>query len=449
MTLIPPSPGTSLFGAHAHKASAGALAALAALALGLSACGGASSARTDDAPIAQTGQPTGGSASQSALKSFERAVELYERSQGKALEDVRRELESSLKDDPRFGKAWFNLGFVQEQLGRRDEARRAYEKAIEFAPQLGSTYVNLGHMALEDGDKDEAWRLFQKAIEVQPYNAEAHNNLSILYRQKKEYGEAVNHARRSLAGESQNIRPYANLGQIYYDRGNHEVARLVMFNALQMDEKEPDLHNILGVVELSTNNVTGAIARFQRTLELAPNHVPAMMNLGSVMVSVRDYPRAIALFDRVLQLQPKNTDAVVSKGVAVRGTGDLEGARNIYLQAQSIDPENALVFFNLGVLEHEHLAQFALLGAGKSAKSEETVDQLRFTVDNMKAALVHYERATEHYQNFLRYDRSPDEQARRDANDRLAQLGEMIRVTRDQVASMEEQVRQMQASGGN
>lgn len=412
------------------------LSLMIAVVLSLTACKTGGS-RADQTPAEQSA--IGATTNVNAIREFEAAVEAFETSKGQDLATVQSHLERALKEDPRFGRAWFNLGVVHELRGNASDARDAYGKALSNSPRLGAAHVNLAMMALDDGDRARAWDMFQKALEVQNYNPEAHNNISVILRERGQYAEAVNHARRSLAGDSQNTGAYANLARIYYDRGNYEVAKLVMYNATQIDETNPDLHNILGLVALAQNDVTAAIAHFQRTLSLEPDHVPALLNMGAVILNVRDYERAQTFFEKVLEQKPEHIDAIMSIAVARRGLGDLEGAREYYGKVMNLDPDNAVVQFNLGVLEHEHMAQNAQMGANADDPPEDPIGQMDWNIANMKASIVHYEKALEHYRQYLYLDKSDEIEIRDMANERIGQVSQIIQMTNEQIPMMEQQ----------
>ncbi|MBA2661693.1 MAG: tetratricopeptide repeat protein [Bradymonadaceae bacterium] len=415
-----------------HRRISGLAGALL-MVLALSACS-SSPTKADEAALTES--ITGGTVNANAIREFEEAVVAFE---GADLVKAKAHLERAIKEDGRFGKAWFNLGVLHELNGDKDEARKSYQKALEFAPKLGAAYVNLGLMAINGDERDAAWDMFQKAVEVQPYNPEAQNNISVILRERKQYAEAVNHARRSLAGDSQNTKPYANLAHIYYDRGNYDVAKLVMLNAVQIDEKDADLYNILGLIELAQNDVTAAIAYFQRTLKLRADHVPALLNLGAIILNVRDYERAVTLFETALQHRPNDIEALISIAVAKRGLGDLAGARQYYDKVIALDANNAMVQFNLGVLEHEHMAQNAQMGVGGAEPPEDPIEQMDWNIANMKSSITHYEKALEHYRQYLYLDKSDNADARKEANDRIGQVSQIIQMTNEQMPLMDQQ----------
>ena len=405
---------------HEHRIRTAARIAASAVAAGCLlvavGCGGSSG----DGPTALTNEclkdpskcktKAAAELREEAVASFKAAVALYQKEGNQALPQVEAKLQEALEVLPSFGKAWFNLGLVYELQGKQEEARQAYGKAHEANPRLGAPLVNLGMMALEEGDAGRAWDLFKRAEEAEPFNPQAQNNLSVMLREKGDYLEAVSHARRSLAGEPRNTRAFANLARIWYERGNYDVAKLVLINGIKIDEEKvkeeksyrsnPDLPNLMGLVALAQNNVTGAAKLFQDALQIDSEHVSAHMNMGAILMNMRDYETALKHFNKVLELEPKNLDAKVSVAVAFRAMGDLKKSRRVYEEVLKADPGNAIVQFNLGVLEQEHLAQDAMLG-DETQPTEDPVKMMETNVANMGKAITHYEKAVQHYRNFL------------------------------------------------
>ena len=254
-----------------------------------------------------------------------------------------------------------------------------------------------------------------------------------------DHRNAVRHARLSLAGDSQNVDAYANLARTYYAMKAYDVALLVCLNAEKIDPNKADIYNIMGMIWLAKNDVTEAIRQFRRALEKDSKSVAALMNLGAVILNVRDYEGAISLFEQVLALEPKNTEAKISIAVAKRGLGDLEAARALYEEVRAVEPENASVQFNLGVMEHEHMAQNAMIGLGQGDAPADPIAQMDWTIGNMEKALQHYEKAIEHYRNFLAYDREVDQEAQKEANERITQVQQLIQVTGEQIPQLKEQ----------
>lgn len=378
-----------------------------------------------------------------AIEQFNEAVKIYENTDGKELSKVASRLEKAISEDSNFGKAWFNLGVIREKQGNQKGARTAYKRAIETAPELGDPLVNMGLLELEGGAKDKAYRYFDRALEAESYNPAAHNNLSVKFREQKEWKKAVSHARQALAGDSENLEAYENLARTYYASGAYDPAKLVILNALKKEKERPDLHNIHGVVELSRDNVTSAIEKFQTAIKIDPKHVPARMNLGAVMLNVRDYEAALAHFQKVLEQQPDNTEAKISLAVAHRSKDNLEKAQAIYDKILNDQPEHPVVHYNLGVIQHEHLARDASKGIGRGNAPKNPVKQMEWTITNLQNSIDHYKKARQYYQDYLSYTDSGSTANRKEASERIDQVATLIKETKKQIPELKKQKKQL------
>ncbi len=75
--------------------------------------------------------------------------------------------------------AWANLGAVEQQAGRTDEAVHCFEKSVHFNPQLSQSWVALGLIASAQGDTYRAVSMLTRAIHEDPQDARAHNHLAV------------------------------------------------------------------------------------------------------------------------------------------------------------------------------------------------------------------------------------------------------------------------------
>ena len=128
-------------------------------------------------------QPTCGDASGS-LNSEPRCLKLV---------DILR-----IRIDPRYDKAYNNLGTVLMEDGQDAGATRAFERALELNPQNGVAMTNLAILSRRAGDIEEAKFRYLSALQVQPSSAETHYNLAVLYEEERENASAVEHYRLFL-----------------------------------------------------------------------------------------------------------------------------------------------------------------------------------------------------------------------------------------------------------
>ena len=55
-----------------------------------------------------------------------------------------RSYRKAIEIDPKYAKAYRNMGFALSNLGRKEEAVASYKKAIEIDPKYANAYRNMG-----------------------------------------------------------------------------------------------------------------------------------------------------------------------------------------------------------------------------------------------------------------------------------------------------------------
>lgn len=76
-------------------------------------------------------------------------------------------------------------------------------------------------------------------------------------------------------------------------------------------------------------------------------------NRGLDKKYLEDYRGAIADFNKAIELDPNNVRAYVNRGLAKRSLGDSRGAIVDYNKAIELDPKSANTYFNRGIAKHD------------------------------------------------------------------------------------------------
>ena len=81
-----------------------------------------------------------------------------------------------------------------------------------------------------------------------------------------------------------------------------------------------------GIAKYNLGDYRGAIANYNKVIELNPNDAATYNNRGNAKHKLGDYRGAIADYNKVLKLNPNNADAYNNKGFAKHKLGDKNGA---------------------------------------------------------------------------------------------------------------------------
>ncbi|WP_319521432.1 tetratricopeptide repeat protein [uncultured Desulfosarcina sp.] len=103
-----------------------------------------------------------------------------------------------VKQQPRFGLAWNNMGVAFREIGEPEEAISCFRRAVAFSPDMAEAWNNLGVAQDEFHMTENASNSYQKAIELQPDYASAHFNLGVSLQKLGRFEAAANHYKKVL-----------------------------------------------------------------------------------------------------------------------------------------------------------------------------------------------------------------------------------------------------------
>lgn len=120
--------------------------------------------------------------------------------------------------------------------------------------------------------------------------------------------------------------------------------------ALQLNDKLPEVHSTLGSVYRATGKYSEAIAELNRAQALAPNSDEVYWRLGNVYLSKGDYSHAVEAYQKALQLNPYYWVNENSLGDAYTQTGDYDKALEAFKQVMTLEPDVKEGYANSGTV---------------------------------------------------------------------------------------------------
>ena len=358
------------------------LGCIAALALGLSACGSSGSTGSGSAKSATGGASATVDASGKRVAVKDSALSIFESGLKQAKSNPQGAIEtfkSATNEESNFAEAWYNIGVLEQQLGNTSEANKAYEKAISMRPDMAESYNNQAKMLIDEGKVDEAERMLLKIVEdngIAPYNVQANLNLGMIYRQKGEailekerggtepkfsmegaenkgeiknkeaydmFAKSVVYIRKALAGDSNNIYCYENLAAIYYLMNSLEVARLVSDQAvIKYSEYNEELQKQLSAGRITQEEMDKKM--------YSPKDLSAIYNTsGLIYLAEGEVSMGNAEFKKAVEADPTNVKAMLNvAGIAVN-VQDYQLAYDLYNKVLALEPDNVEAYLSKGV----------------------------------------------------------------------------------------------------
>jgi Tfp pilus assembly protein PilF len=291
--------------------------------------------------------------------------------------------------------AWFDLGFVENALGRVDESIVAYRKSVDAkadvfeanlnlglelaktgqpdaekflraATQLKPTaraseglyraWLALGH-AVEPANPDQALAAYQRAAPLQPNEAEPHLAAGQLLEKENKFADAEHEYKQALdlnAGSTDAVIGLANI----YMRGRkfsdaEEYLRKLLASDLKNEAQSSAVRIQLGRVLAAEGKTDDAIVELQQGIRLVPNDEPAQRDLAELYASAGKNDLAEGVYHGLVSLHPNEADLHRRLGQALLRQRKFPEAENEFIATLKLDPALAEAYGDLAFAASE------------------------------------------------------------------------------------------------
>lgn len=235
-----------------------------------------------------------------------------------------------------YGKAI--AGNPQDDLykEKREEVLADFEQLSKRKKYKAADYYNLGFLYEQVGGKEEAMRFYTKAVQMQPDYAQALYNLANLYRDAGNYKIAMVLYGRLVHFHPKNALGYLNMGLIFNALGDQDRARQFYLKVIDLDPDNGDAYFNLGYLSESQGELSEAVTYYEKAVEVAPKNAEAYYNLGNVYASLGQNGEAIASYLKTVAINPRHQDAFVNLSILSFKSRDFQGAIHYLEQAQTL-----------------------------------------------------------------------------------------------------------------
>jgi predicted O-linked N-acetylglucosamine transferase (SPINDLY family) len=132
--------------------------------------------------------------------------------------------------------------------------------------------------------------------------------------------------------------------------GNFDAAEELSKQVVESEPSEAEAWLCLGDACLFRGRFGEAIANYERTLDLAPDHVAARNSLGVAFAQMNNWEQAARCFRQAVESQRDYAEGHNNLGIAVSNQGKLAEAERCYHEALRIKPDYAEALSNLGLV---------------------------------------------------------------------------------------------------
>jgi tetratricopeptide (TPR) repeat protein len=207
---------------------------------------------------------------------------------------------------------FLNKGISFIEMRQFNNAAKELLEAEKYSPYDHKIHYFLGMAYHGKGMRDKAIEEFKKAISLKEDYSEAHNYLGTLYSDMELWDQAIEEFDRALANPIYDTPAMAlyNAGWAYYSKKDYKTALIKYQEALlrePLTNLRPQIEKNIGLVHYSQNNISEAIERFKKSVELNPSLYDAHFLLGECYLRIRDTEKARKAFQTVIKLSPQSS----------------------------------------------------------------------------------------------------------------------------------------------
>lgn len=230
----------------------------------------------------------------------------------KKYDDAVKAYEHASLASPNNADYCYSIGRVYYRAGQRSKARAAYSQTTKKFPKDDSSWIGLGVMACEDGKLDEAERCFRKATEVAPAKVLGWAELADVLVGQFKNEEAILAARRAVLLDPLNAGAYFALAAAQVGINDLPQAETSVRKAveLQQDLEAKLLYQNFLVYILFLNAKSEQAMDLATTIyKLYPDHAVAQRTMAWALMRLKKYDQAFAISRKLMAKYPNDFQA--------------------------------------------------------------------------------------------------------------------------------------------
>ena len=218
-------------------------------------------------------------------------------------------------------------------------------KAIEELTRLNARYpgrpdllYQLGVAQLLNKDIDKAVENLTAAVNRQPDFTQATLLLSELSLRKGNYDVAINRLNPLIASQPKLGQAYVLLAEAYHAQRKLDTSLAVYRQLLQQFPNTPEAYYATGNILREQNKPAEARKAFEKTLELATNHVRSVTQLVVLDLAETNFPAALQRVQKLIDKDPKSAGPPYLQAQVYQAKNDLAQAEASLLKAIELEP---------------------------------------------------------------------------------------------------------------
>jgi Tfp pilus assembly protein PilF len=336
--------------------------------------------------------------------------------------------------------AWFDLGFVENALGKLDDSIAAYRKSVAAKPEVFESNLNLGLQLAKTGQPDaeeflrsathlkptshsaeghyrawlslaqaiakskpeEALAAYEQAATLQPREAEPHLSAGHLLEQENKFAEAEQEYKLALTLDSRSSEAVIGLANVYMRGRRFPEAEEYLRKLLAAHADSAPVHIQLGRVLAAEGKNDAAVAEMRAGLNLTPGDEAAQGDLADLYATAGKNDLAEAAYRGLLAAHPNDAELHRRLGEALLSQKKFKQAQQEFSDAVRLKPDLGEAYGGLAFAAGEN-KDYALVIRALDARAK-LLPEVSITYFMRASAFDHvrdYKKAAANYHLFL------------------------------------------------
>lgn len=198
---------------------------------------------------------------------------------------------------------------AQKMKSRGSSGLGSFVQSMRIAPVDLTTFIDKGWNFMVEEQYDDAIEVLEKAHELAPNDIKTMNLLGWAYIHKKHYDDAMMIFQKVLNKDNDNALAKNNLGFVCFKKGIYGEAIEHLSSVLNTSNEQMSLiyaNFYLGLIYLEREMYDDALKFFQKTKEIAPNHMEAYYYEAITYLNMGFRHKAHVLFSELIKKNKYN-----------------------------------------------------------------------------------------------------------------------------------------------
>ena len=283
-------------------------------------------------------------------------------------------------------------GRIHDRLLEEYMAQKKWKRAVPMLQKKAAKKTDVEtlndllncYSALKD--QNGITRVLSQLLKKRPDDLETRARLAEILEGREEWDKAAEQYEIMIEHTSpgERLPLYKNLGFLYTKADQPEKAVSAYLSAVNLDQKDPNLHYNLSALYERLGRQKEADFYLDNAVTLNSDDLEGRLKLAQRLTDTGNLEKARKSLSMLLEKKPDSKQGLALMANILEQQGDSGALRQVYEKILSLDPDNEAVGYNLGVLEYEGGNLKAALpyfeGYVKNHPEDTTVQEILFDI---------------------------------------------------------------------